>query len=69
MKFLNGPVSVSYKQRWKLTVVYSLLIHDCTTFTSREKVLNENTVRTEGIQITLYFIMSSISLVGDCYFC
>ena len=46
-------------------MVYSLLIliHDCTTFTSRENVLNENTVRTESIQITLYFIMSSISLV------
>ena len=28
--------------------------------------LNENTVRTEGIQITLYFIMSSISLVKKC---
>jgi len=36
---LNGP----YTQRRKLTVVYSLLIHDCTTFTSRKNVLNENT--------------------------
>jgi len=26
-------------------------------------IIYENTVRTEGIQITLYFIMSSISLV------
>ena len=26
--------------------------YDCTTFTSRLNVLNENTVRTEGIQIT-----------------
>jgi len=42
---------VSYKQKRKLTVFYSLLIYDCTTFTSRENVLNENTVRTEGIQI------------------
>ena len=33
-----------------------------------ENVLNENTVRTEGIQITLYFIMSSISLVRHCCF-
>ena len=59
----NGPVIVSYKQRSKLTVVYSLLIHDCTTFNSRDNIINENTVITEGIQITLYLIMSSISLV------
>ena len=59
----NGHMIVSYTQRRKLTVVYSLLIHDCTTFTSRENVLNKNTVRTEGIQITLYFIMSSIYLL------
>ena len=52
-RFENGPVNVSYTQRRKLTVVYALLIHDCTTFTSRENVLNENTVRTEGIQFTL----------------
>ena len=45
-----------------------MLIHDCTTLTSRENVLNENTVRTKGIQITLYFIMSSISLVKWCCF-
>jgi len=56
-------VIVSYSQRRKLTVVYSLINHVCTTFTSRENVPNVNTVRTEGIQITLYFIMSSISLV------
>jgi len=31
-KTLNGPVIVSYTQRRKLSVVYSLLIHDCTTF-------------------------------------
>jgi len=42
-------------------LVYSLLILDCTTFTSRENVLNENTVRPEVIQITLCFILSSIS--------
>ena len=57
---------VFYTQRRQLTVVYSLLIHDCTTYTSHENVLNENTVRTEGIQITLYFIMSAISLVRHC---
>jgi len=44
-------------------VFYSLLIHDCITFTSRE---NENTVRIKGIQISLYFIMSTISLVRHC---
>jgi len=50
-------------------VVYSLLIHDCTTFTSRENLLNENTVKTEGIQITRYFIMSSLSLVRQrCFY-
>jgi len=43
-----------------------LLIHDCTTFTSRVNVLYENTVRTDGIQITLYFIMRSLSLVEHC---
>jgi len=61
----NGHMIVSYTQRRKLTVVYSWLIHDCTTFTTREHVLiiSENTVRTEGIQITLYFIMSSIYLL------
>ena len=40
--------------------------YDCTTFTLRVNVLNENTentVRTKGIQITLYFIMNFISLV------
>jgi len=61
-------VIVFYTQKRKLTVVYLLLIHDCTTFTSRENVLNENTARTEGIQITLYFIMSSIFLVRHCCF-
>jgi len=34
----------------------------------RVNVLNENTVRTEGIQLTLYVIMSSISLVRHCCF-
>ena len=31
-------------------------------------VLNKKTVRTEGILITLYLIMSSISLVRHCCF-
>ena len=64
--FYNGPVIVSYTQRRNITVVYSLLIYDCATFTSRENVLDENTVRTEGIQITLNVMMSSISLVRHC---
>jgi len=42
-------------------VVYSLLIHDCTTFTLRENVLNENTVRTEGVQINIFYIEFYIS--------
>ena len=37
-------------------------------FTSRVNILNENTVKTEGIQIILYFMMSSISLVRHCCF-
>ena len=40
-----------------------LLIYDCTTLTKRVNVLNETTVRSEGMQITLYCVMSSISLV------
>jgi len=44
-------VSYIHKEKRKLinsvTVVYSLLMYDCTTFTSRENVLNENAVRTE----------------------
>jgi len=45
-----------------------LLKYDCTTVTSGVNALNENTVRTEGIQITLDFIMSSIYLVKYCCF-
>jgi len=47
--FLNGLVIVSYTQRMQLIVFCSLLIYNCTTFTSHENVLNEITVRTEGI--------------------
>jgi len=39
-----------------------MIKYDSTTFTSVVNVLNENTVRIEGIQITVYFKMSSISL-------
>ena len=39
------------------------ITYDCTTLTSRVNVLYITTVRTDGIQITLYFIMSSISLI------
>ena len=66
--FLNGPVIVYYTQRRKLIIVYSLLNHDCPTFASHENLLNKNIVRTEGIQIPLYLIMSSISLVRHCCF-
>ena len=48
-----NPVIVSYTQRRKQTRFIYLLKYDCTTFTSRVNVLIENTVRTEGIQITL----------------
>jgi len=34
-------VIVAYTQRRKLTVFYSMLIYDGTTFISRESVLNE----------------------------
>ena len=37
-------------------------------FYLRENILNENTVRTEGIQITLCYIMSYISLFRHCCF-
>ena len=52
---------VAYTQRRKRTVFNVYKEYDYTTFTSRVNVLSENTVRTEGIQTTLYFIMSSIS--------
>jgi len=42
--------------------------YDCTSFTSCVNVLNEDTITTEGIQITLYFIMSSTSPVKNCCF-
>ena len=38
----------------------------CATFYSCVNVLKGNTVRTEGIQLTLYFIVSSISLCKYC---
>ena len=56
------------KKETHIIVIYSPLNHDCTTFTSRKNVLNENTVRTEGIQITLYLTLISISLVRHCCF-
>jgi len=43
-----------HKEGNELCIIY-LLIYDCTTFTSRENVLNEDTVRTEGIQITIFY--------------
>jgi len=44
------------------------ITYDIITFTSLVNVVNKNTVRTEGIKINLYFIMSSISLVKNCFF-
>jgi len=60
-------LSSIHKEGNELCINY-LLIYDCTTFTSRVNVLNDNTVRTEGIQINLYFIMSYIYLVKHCLF-
>ena len=60
-------LSPIHKEGNKLCFNY-LLIYDCTTFTSRENVLNENTVRTEGTQISVYFIMSPVSIVRHCCF-
>ena len=34
-----------------------VLLYDCITFTSHVNVLNENTVRTEGIQTVLYWYL------------
>jgi len=59
---------VAYTQRRKRTVFNLYKEYDYTTFTSRVNVLSENTIRTEGIQFTLYFIMRSIYLVTYCCF-
>ena len=58
-------MSPIHKAGNELCFIY-LLIYYCTTLISRVNVLNENTVRSEGIQITLYFIISSISIVRHC---
>ena len=56
-------LSPIHKEGDKLCFIYTIK-YGCTTFTSRGNVLNENyTVRAKGIQITPYFIMSSITLV------
>ena len=57
-------LSPIHKEGNKPCFIYKIK-YDCTTITT---VLNENTVRTEGIQITLYFIMNSISLLNYCCF-
>jgi len=49
-------------------LIFVNVIYDCTTFTSHENVLKENIVKTEGIKITLYLTMRSISLVRHCCF-
>ena len=55
-------MSPIHKEGNKPCFIYTIK-YDCTTLTSHVNVVNENTVRTEGIQITLYLIMSFISLV------
>jgi len=57
-------LSPIHKEGNELCFIYTIK-YDYTTFTSRVNVLNENTFKTEGIQITLYF-MSSISLDKYC---
>ena len=58
-------LSPIHKEGNKPCFIY-MIKYGWTTFTVSVNVLNENTVRTVGIQITLYFIMSSISLVQYC---
>ena len=60
-------MSSIHKERNQPCFIYTIK-YDYTTFTSRVNVHNENTAGTEGIQITLNFIMSSISLVKFCCF-
>jgi len=60
-------LSPIHKEGNELCFIHTIK-YEGTTFTSRVHVLNENTVKTEGIQITLYFIMSSLSLVKYCFF-
>ena len=65
-KFLNGRVIVSYTQQMERAVFFYTIKYGCTTFTFRENCINKNTVRTEGIQIPLYFIVSCMYLVQCC---
>ena len=58
-------LSPIHRKRNELCFIY-LLIYFCTILTSSANILNEHTVRSEGIQLTLYFIMSAISLVWHC---
>ena len=62
----NGHVIVSYTQRRKRTVFY-LCVNIWLHYFYLQNVLNKNTVMTEGIQITLYSIIRSISLVRHCW--
>ena len=50
-------LSLIHKEGNERCFMYTIQ-YDCTTFTSRVNILNENTL--PDIQITLYFIMSSI---------
>jgi len=57
-------LSPIHKEGNELCFMYTIT-YDIITFTSLVNVVNKNTVRTEGIKINLYFIMSSISLVKN----
>jgi len=57
-------VIVSCAQRKKQQCYMYTITYGCTSFTSDVNVLNEITVRTECIQITINFIMSYMSLVN-----
>jgi len=60
-------VIVSFTQKGNEPCFIYTMKYGCTSVTFRVNFI-KYTVRTEGIQITLYFIMSSISLVRHCCF-
>jgi len=47
-------VSLIHKEGKEPGFIY-LSVYGCTIFNSRVNVLNENTVMTEGLQITLFY--------------
>ena len=65
----NGPMIFYYTQRRKWAVFYSMITYGCYFYLPHNFLGPKYTVRTEGIQITLYFITSSISLVKNrCFY-